>query len=296
MTKKILLCLTLIASIILFLPENILADAAPGDTIITLGEDLSPKQKEQILAEMKVTADDNIIYVSNAEEHKYLGDYIPKAQIGTKALSSSMITLGEKDSGLTVSSNNINWVSDQMFINALTTAGVKDATIYVTGPFPVSGTAGLTGLFKAYETSANVKISEETKQIANEEMVQTATLGDTIGETQATDLMSLIKAKIAEEKPKDDEAVRSIIEEAAKQLDITLTPEVLDGLVEFFNRMKDAKIDWSQVQEDVLNAKAKFEDFLAQEETQNFLQKAGETLKALIKAVASWFSSDNSTN
>ncbi|MGQ3339185.1 DUF1002 domain-containing protein, partial [Staphylococcus aureus] len=76
------------------------------------------------------------------------------SQIGTKAISSASITLGEKDSGLNITTNNINWVTDEMYTNALITAGVKDAKIYITAPFEVSGTAALTGILKAYEVQS----------------------------------------------------------------------------------------------------------------------------------------------
>lgn len=284
--------LVILIALLFIRPSIAFGDAAPGDVIITLGENLNPKQQEIILNEMQATKENNIIYVTNAEEHQYLGEYIPKAQIGSKSFSSSKITLGEADSGLTVKTNNINWVSDQMFINALTTAGVKDAAIYVTAPFPVSGTAGLTGLFKAYEVTMDKDIPEEVKQIANEEMVKTAKLSETIGEEQATDLMSLVKAKIAEQSPTTDEALKVIIEESANQLGITLSPETVNGLVEFFNRMKEANVNWNQIQDDVVNAKEKFDEFLANEETQNFIQKIGEVFKGLVDAIAGWFSSE----
>ena len=45
----------------------------------------------------------------------------------------------------------------------LITAGVKDAEIQITAPFKVSGTAALTGLMKAYETTSNKQIPEEVK-------------------------------------------------------------------------------------------------------------------------------------
>ena len=105
------------------------------------------------------------IYVTNQEEHKYLGSYISKAKIGTKALSSSKITIGEENSGLNVTTHNINWVSEQMYVNAMTTAGVKDADVYVTAPFTVSGTAALTGILKAYETTTQVKIPRNKNRL-----------------------------------------------------------------------------------------------------------------------------------
>ena len=39
---------------------------------------------------MKAPKDATIITVSNAEEHKFLEGIVPKAQIGTRAISSSM--------------------------------------------------------------------------------------------------------------------------------------------------------------------------------------------------------------
>lgn len=72
-----------------------------------------------------------------------------------------------------------------MYLNALMTAGVKDAKVYVTAPFEVSGTAALTGLIKAYEVSSDEAISEDVKQVANQELVTTSELGDKIGNENA---------------------------------------------------------------------------------------------------------------
>lgn len=68
-----------------------------------------------------------------------------------------------------VQTHNISRITDEMYLNALMTAGVKDAKVYVTAPFEVSGTAALTGLMKAYETTSGEKISEDVKKVANEE-------------------------------------------------------------------------------------------------------------------------------
>lgn len=51
------------------LPLKVSADAAPGDVIVTLGEDLTNEQKKQILNEMGVPEDIQPVYVSNKEEH-----------------------------------------------------------------------------------------------------------------------------------------------------------------------------------------------------------------------------------
>jgi len=273
-----------------------LADAVPGDQIVTFGENLTESQKTQLLSEMGANQNATIITVSNKEEHDYLGNYISQAKIGTRAISSSRITIGESNSGLSIESHNINGITDDMYKNALVTAGVKDADIYITAPFEVSGTAALTGLLKAYETEADVKIPEEVKQAANEEMVTTEKLGNSIGDQKATDLMSLVKAKIAEEKPQTKEDTQKIIEESADQLNIMLTADEKQGLVDFFDKLKDMNIDWNAAKESLAQGKEKLMEFLNDPQTQSWIAKIGDFFKNMIDVVVSWFQTDNTTN
>ena len=84
------LWLAILMSFLLVLPIQALADVAVGDTIVTLGENLTPAQKTELLKEMEVADNVEMITVSNAEEHEYLGSYISSRLIGTKALSSSV--------------------------------------------------------------------------------------------------------------------------------------------------------------------------------------------------------------
>ncbi len=265
------------------------ADAAEGDIIITLGEDLSEQQREDILNEMEAPDNPEIVTVTNEEEHQYLGNYISKAQIGSRALSSSKITIGKKGSGLVIETHNINWVTKEMYANALTTAGVKDADIYVTAPMDVSGTAALTGIIKAYEISSDITITEQQKQVANEEMVTTAELGDKVGADKAAELMTNIKEKIAENKPETDAEMRSLIENAANELGITLSEAELDSLVELFNKMKELDIDWKQVSAQLDKAKENFKNFMESEEGQSILEKLKRFFSSVIEALSALF-------
>lgn len=286
--KNIKIIILLFLSL-LILPMTTLADAAVGDMIITLGENLTEEQKQSLLTEMNAPEDAQILTVSNAEEHQYLGNYIAKSLIGTRALSSSAITIGEKNSGLEVESKNINWVTDEMYINALITAGVKDAKIYITAPFEVSGTAALTGLIKAYEVSTDKVIPEDVKQAANEEMVKSAQLGDAIGSDNASALITKIKEEMAKNPPKTIEEIRIIIENAAKDLGITLTEEQIQSLIDLFNKLKDLNIDWNQVGDQLNAAKDKITDYLGSEEGQGMLEKIKQFFIRLIDWIKELF-------
>lgn len=280
----------LVFSLLLLLPIRAFADAATGDMIITLGENLTEEQKKLLLTEMKAPDDAQIITVSNKEEHQYLGSYISKALIGTRAISSSAITIADAGSGIEVTTKNINWVTDEMYINALITAGVKDADIYVTAPIEVSGTAALTGLIKAYEVSTDTEIPEDVKQAANEEMVQTANLGEEIGTDKASALMAKIKEKIAENKPSTDADMEKIIDDAASELNISLTDTQKQTLMDFFNKLKELDINWNQVGDQLQDAKDKFNAFIDSEEGQGFLAKVKEFFASLVDAIKSFFS------
>ncbi|WP_406627589.1 DUF1002 domain-containing protein [Peribacillus frigoritolerans] len=274
----------------LLLPYKAFADAAVGEMIVTLGENLTNEQKNMILSEMKAPSDVEVLTVTNAEEHEYLGDYIASRLIGTKAISSSAITLEEKGTGLKLESKNINWVSDEMYINALATAGVKDATVYVTAPIPVSGTAALTGVIKAYEISADKKIPEDVKQAANEEMVKTAKLGDEIGTEEASALVTKIKEEMAANPPANTEEVREVVESSAKDLGIALNEDQVQSLIDLFNKLKELNIDWNAVGDQLTAAKDKLSNFLESEEGQSFLDKLKEVFSSLIDAIKSLFS------
>jgi uncharacterized protein YpuA (DUF1002 family) len=285
--------LSLIALLLFAFPSLSHADAVVGDQIITLGENLTEQQKQDLLKEMNATEQNQIITVSNEEEHKYLGDYIPKATIGTKAISSTSITIEKEGSGLEVNTKNINWVTDEMYLNALMTAGVKDATIYVTAPFEVSGTAALTGLIKAYEISSDEAIPEDVKQVANEELVTTAKLGDEVGAENASALMAKIKDEIAKNGvPETDAELRTLIENAANDLGITLSEADINSLIELFNKMKDINIDWNQVGQQLDKAQDKISNFLNSEEGQTFLQQVKDFFIALWNAIISIFTNN----
>jgi len=279
----------MLLALLLLLPIPAYADVSTGDMIITLGKNLTEEQKKLLLTEMNAPDDAQIITISNEEEHQYLGKYIAKALIGTKAISSSAITIAEKNAGITVKTKNITWVTDEMYINALITAGVKDANIYITAPIPVSGTAALAGIIKAYEVSTDTKIPEDVKQAANEEMVETANLGDDIGTENATALMAKIKEKVAETKPETDQELKSIIDDAAKDLNISLTEQQTNSLIEFFNKLKELDIDWNQVGDQLQNAKDKLTNYLESEEGQGFLDKVKEFFVSLIDAIKNFF-------
>ncbi|MDD9150747.1 MULTISPECIES: DUF1002 domain-containing protein [unclassified Sporolactobacillus] len=295
--KNILpLILAAVLATSLFGPEKAFADAVPGDVVVTLGADLTPAQRTSILNEMSVDPQTTkIIDVTNNEEHQYLDKYLSSSQIGTRAISSSKITLGQSGSGLTASTNNITYVTKDMYISALATAGVKDANVYVTAPFPVSGTAALTGLIKAYEVSTGKVIPEANKQVANEEVVTTAELGNQpgIGKDKATQLVTAIKDNIAKNAPKSRADVEKIVRDSAQQVNVNLSDADIQKLVDLFDKMRGLNINWSQVSNQMQQLKDQISRVANSSQTKGFMAQVlsaiGSFFNAIFNAIASLF-------
>lgn len=286
--KKVLI---LLMAVLLFVfPLKTFADMAQGDMIVTLGADLTQAQKDSLLAEMNAPKNVQIVTVTNQEEHQYLGKYVANALIGTRAISSAAITIAPKGSGVSVKTKNITWVTNEMYINALITAGVKDANIYITSPVPVSGTAALTGILKAYEVSSDKQIPEAVKQAANQEMVETAKLGDSIGDKNAAALIAKVKDEIAKNKPQNDEEMRKIIEHAANDLNVKLSNNEMQSLIQFFDKLKNLNINCNQVSDQMNKAKDRISKFLQSKEGQGFLDSLKHFFIWLIDSIKAMFS------
>ncbi|HEU5138772.1 MAG TPA: DUF1002 domain-containing protein [Bacillales bacterium] len=283
----------ILAFVVLFafaMPMSAMAKTQPGDVLVTLGKGLSDAQEESVLDEMDVNREDvEIIYVNIDEEREYLGDYISDEKIGNQTISSTKITMLEEGKGLDVKTHNITYVTEGMYANALLTAGIQDAEIFVTAPFPVSGTGGLTGILKAYDQKTDVKISDEQKKVANEELVRTAQLGEDIGKEKATQLVTRIKQEMAENPVETKEDLQQLIQKVAKDLDVNLTDEQMSKLVTLFNHIKNLDIDWGQLKNQLQKVSQQLDEFLSDEDTQSFFSKVLNAIGSLIDTIKSWF-------
>ena len=220
---------------------------------LALGANLSDDQKKTVLSLMGIDPASldkyDVMYVSNDEEHKYLGEYIPSSEIGTRSLSSVVITKADKGAGLSISTYNIDYCTVGMYKNALTTAGISDANIIVAGPTSISGTAALVGIFKAYEQMSGDKIDEQIVDAAMGELVTTGELNQSIDADPETieAMIADLKEQIANGALDNEEDIREAIKEAAKKYDINLSEENIEKILALLNKLKDLDLDWEAI-------------------------------------------------
>lgn len=233
--KRILAMLVIAGIMITMFTPFALADRAD---IVTFGADLDQAQREQILEHFGVTEKEvMVLTVTNEEEREYLKGLASEQHIGTRSYSSAYVKLLPKGSGIDVKTRNITWVTEEMYANAMVTAGLEDAKVSVAAPFNVSGTAALTGMMKAFEKATGKKISPEAKKAANEELFITGDLGDQIGKDKAAKLIQDIKQQVVKQKIKNPEDIRNIIQKIATELNIELTEEQINQILKLMEKI-----------------------------------------------------------
>ncbi|WP_062353872.1 DUF1002 domain-containing protein [Bacillus kwashiorkori] len=262
-----------------------------GAPIVVYGGSLSHDQKEKTKQLLKVNEEVEIteITVTGDDLKKYInGD--PSARM----FSSAKITRLDEGEGIQViqvTPENITEVTDEMYANALLTAGIEDAKVEVASAVKVTGHSALTGIFKAYEVSGE-ELDTVRLEVANEELNVATKLAKSAGisEEQVSQLITEIKQAIGEQRPATKEEVEKIVEEQMKKLKIELSDEYKQMLVNLFDKFRNLDIDFSKVKnqlEDIANdVKEKLKEAGVDK---GFFQGILDFLKGIFEAIGNFF-------
>lgn len=259
---------------------------------LALGADLTADQQHTVLSYMGIEAADfdkyDVVCVSNAEEHQYLDSYVPKKQIGTKALSSVLVSLADSGNGLKVSTYNINYCTAGMYKNALATAGVEDANVIVAGPFPLSGTAALVGTFEAYEKLTGKELDESVVDAAMDELVTTGDLEQSIdGDSNDVEAMIAdLKGQIASGKIKTPEEMEQAIEKLADKYDLKLSDDDKQKLLGLMKKLQGLDLNWDSIKNQASAWASQLQNQLADK---NIGQKIAAFFEKLFDMIRSLF-------
>ena len=259
-----------------------------GEERVVVGANLTSDQILTVYGQFGLTRGSvTELTVTNAEERAYLEGLVSESVIGTRSISCIYIKTLSENSGLTVTTNNINWCTEDMYKSALMTAGIFDAEVKVGAPFEVSGTAALTGIYKAYENITGVQLVEEAKEAAADELVLTAELAEQINDADAVAIVNELKLILDETQTMSDEELEDQIEEIASQYGYTLDASMIDRLIALCRSLEGLSI--SELQEKVeqfkgtLSTVAEYAEKAAElgEKTTGFFAKVGNFFKNL---------------
>ena len=209
--------------------------------------------------------------------------------------SSVKITLKEKGHGLIVkrvTPDNITKVTEEMYANALLTAGVENAEVEVASPVKVTGESALVGIYKAYEDRGE-DLDPERMEVANDELDIATNLAEKEGldSEKVGELLTEIKQMIAEQNPVTREEVEQIVEEQLSKMNIKLDEKDRQLLIDLFEKMRELNIDFGNVKQQLESISKDIKDKLNQvigdegfwDSVSNFFKKLFESIANLFK-------------
>lgn len=258
---------------------------AENQSRTVIGADLTAEQAAEVYKFFGISRGSVIeLSMTNAEERTYLEGYVDDEVIGTRSISCVYVELLPEGSGMEVTTSNITWCTGEMYIGALATAGITDAKIIVAAPFEVSGTAALSGVYKAYEDMTGNKLDDIAKLVSTQELTITGELAEEIGSMDSASIVSDLKLMLDETKNMSDEEIIREIELIAQQYNVKLTNTQKNQLLTLCRSLEklDAESLKSRVEEvqDTLKKVAN-----AKTQVVGFVEKA----KKVVESVSSFF-------
>jgi uncharacterized protein YpuA (DUF1002 family) len=264
-----------------------------GLPVVVYGAALSPAQKDEVRKLLNVTDTSKVKEITVTG--KDLVTYI-KGDPNSNMYSSAKITRNDSGQGIVinlVTPENITEVTKEMYANALLTAGVKDAVVDVASPIKVSGHSALVGIYKAYDAGNGTALNKDRTEVANEELNLATNLAKKEGmdSDKVSQLLTEIKQEIAAQNPATKEDISNIIDDKLKSLNISLSPQDRQLLIDLFDKMRHLNINFDNVKSQLNNLsqdiKQRIENAVGDK---GFLQKVADFFKKLIESIKSLFS------
>lgn len=257
----------------------------PTQSRAVIGADLTDEQVAAVYNLFGVKRGDAVeLKVTNAEEREYLEGYVDSAIIGTRSISCVYVELLAEGAGMDVTTSNITWCTAEMYISALATAGVTDAKVVVAAPFEVSGTAALTGVYKAYEDMTGKKLDDLAKLVSTQELTITGELADEIGSMDSTAIVNDLKLMLTETQNMSDEEIKQQIVQIAGRYNVSLTDKQIQQLISLCRSLEGLDTESLRARvEEVQNTLQKVSD--AKTQVVGFVER----VKKVVTSVKSFF-------
>lgn len=279
--------ISILLSLLAVMSLSSAAFAEPNQSRVVIGADLSAQQVSTVyktfgLQRGQVTE----LMVTNAEERRLLSGFVDNSLIGTRSVSCVYVQLLPAGSGMSVVTSNITWCTGQMYVSALSTAGITDARIVVTAPVPVSGTAALTGVYKAYENMTGTTLADASKLLGMQELAVTGSLADAFGSVDSISIVNDLKLMLDRTKNMSDAELRNTIIEIAGRYGVTLNETQTGQLISLCRSLEN--LDPDQLRERVGQVQ---ETLQRAAEAKDKVVGFAENLKSFLESLSGFFDS-----
>lgn len=293
--KRMLAIITTAALVFGFLLPDIgqaesTIDEKLGVPIVVYGANLSEAEKESVKASLEVDKEAEVEEIS--VDGNDLATYIKDSNSDARMYSSAKITRQDAGKGLVikiVTVGNITQVTEDIYANAMLTAGIEDAIVEVAAPKKVTGHSALVGIYKAYEVSGETLDTDRT-DVANDELNLATKFSEDAGidSDKVSELLTELKQQIAEKNPVTKEEVEQIVNEQLKKLNIELSEADRQLLIDLMDKIRSLDIDFSNLSTQLSDMSDQIRDKIGEIDP-GFWDKVKEFFANLMDSVKSWF-------
>lgn len=297
--KQKLLAFVAVFALIMTMISTPVASAAKviderlGVPIVVYGANLTDAEKQTVKKALDVANDDTVeeITVAGSDLNRYITNSNPNAQM----FSSAKITLKNKGEGLVidiVTPSNITEITNDIYANAMLTAGIEDALVEVAAPKPVTGHSALAGIYKAYEQRTGETLDTSRTDVANDELNVATTIASNsdVSDEKVAELLTEIKKQIAENTPQSREEVEQIVNNQLSNLEINLSEQDRQLLIDLMDKIKGLNIDFDKWSEQLNDLSSKLGDKISDLTSEDgFWGKVKAFFQGLVDTVSSWF-------
>nr|WP_295162955.1 DUF1002 domain-containing protein [uncultured Methanobrevibacter sp.] len=210
------------------------------------------------------SADSRIIYAS--EVNQISTGISGKTYSSNQILSSALLDLNDNDNlEVSVDKSKIKTVTGDMYISALKSAGITKGHVYVTSPVSATGESALAGIMNSYEAATNVKIPENVKEAAADEISTQAEIVDNSGvdPNSLSKLVDDVKQEVSKDNITDHNTIVNIINNYVQNNNINITNTDIENLADSIEQVQN-------VQGDVNYYKGQVSDFMGNATSNGF--------------------------
>ena len=179
-----------------------------------------------------------------------------KSYSSDQIFSSAFLDLNDNDNlEVSVDKSKITTVTGNMYISALKSAGITSGHVYVTSPMQATGESALAGIMNAYEEATDVKIPENVKEAANDEIYTQAEIVENSGvdAEKLSKLVDDVKQEVSGDNVTDHNTIVNIINNYVQNNNLNITNSDIENLADTIEQVQNVQGDVNHYKDQVGN-------------------------------------------
>ncbi|WP_407423806.1 DUF1002 domain-containing protein [Methanobrevibacter sp.] len=259
--RKITIAILALIVVAMLIPAGFSGEA--NSVVITYGETTHANSEYKSIVDNFFKTQSNVDLngadskiITADQVNKISGGITGKSYNSNQILSSALVDLNDNDNlEVSVDKSKITTVTGDMYISALKSAGITKGHVYVTSPVKATGESALAGIMNSYEEATDVKIPENVKQAAADEIVTEAQIVNKSGvdADKLADLVDDVKKEVSKDNVTDRSSIVNIINNYVQTNNINITNNDIENLADSIQQVQNVQGDVNYYKDQVGN-------------------------------------------